>query len=199
MQVHGLSPARGLTPACSGLAALATDARRYAALSSSVGRVSTTCSLIALGTLGRSCERPGPPAGALRRRNRRPPHSVSIAVLVSSAAPMLFSRVVVGARSLRSTEPRLSCASHLLGTRGSYTGSRFLSAPAFARPRSAQAPGRFTLRFLSAVLFPFDLVISCHIPAAARAPRRRPRSARPTLCGCLHQCPARAQPFPVAA
>ena len=161
-------PFRCLTPACSGLASLAADARRYAAGISSVGRVRCNSNRIRLGTQGRPCERPGNPGEGAARRALAPkaPCSFARSGAQCHVSPQFCRRARRPIASL--TEPRLSRwpAHRAVQARAFASGSAQVSSP--ARPSSAHAPGRSTARFLSVLVEPSAIVASMNAPAAAR-------------------------------
>ncbi len=193
--VHGSR--RRLTPACSGLATLAADARRYAAGIEPWAASDAIPTLIRLGPQDRPCERPESPGEGAARGERALSAPCSITrsftqLLFTSAS---FRRALRPVASLH--QPRLS---RVVGHRS----HRLVpSLPVLASLRPSRGPAAPTPRAVQAPCFSLFLL---SLPrASSRAARWRwpgspagnPRSAPPTLDGCLQPASSRAQPPPV--
>ena len=187
---------RCLTPACSGLASLAADARRYAAQRAhSRSRLmhfqpdSPGPAGFALRTPGDSrrgrCEKRTGAVSAMFHHAAVHTASARVGITSSSPAPRRFAPPAARPSSRRSSvAPARSLAS----------GSRF--CPSLARPCSAHAPGLSSTVFLFVLVEPSAIVLSSSALRWPGSPAGNPRSAPPTLSGCLPPALSRAQPRP---
>ena len=112
--------------------------------------------------------------------------SARVGITSSSPAPRRFAPPAARPSSRRSSvAPARSLAS----------GSRF--CPSLARPCSAHAPGLSSTVFLFVLVEPSAIVLSSSALRWPGSPAGNPRSAPPTLSGCLPPALSRAQPRPV--
>ena len=115
-------------------------------------------------------------------------HTASLHVGITSSrpAPRRFASPAARPSTRRSSvAPARSLAS----------GSRF--CPSLARPCSAHAPGLSSTVFLFVPVEPSAIVLSSSALRWPGSPAGNPRSAPPTLSGCLPPALSRAQPRPV--
>ena len=160
-----------LTPACSGLATLAADARRYTALDSSERRVRAACQLADSRHAGSLLRTTGEPRRG--RCEKGTGATASFASRSSSALPLASSSFAPSV-----TRPVASLLPPRLLTFSILTAPSLLppltpfKALIQARPRSAQDPGPSNAVFLSVPVEPSMTVPSNHALGRTRSPRR---------------------------
>ena len=150
---------------------------------------------------------PGPAGSVLRttgepRRGRCRKNTGADSSVISRA----FGRAMSRLATLMSSSPAPHRFAHRAAPLSATTSSRVqarsfafgsihVSSP--ARPSSAHAPGRSSARFLSVLVEPSAIVLSSSALRWPGSPAGNPRSAPPTLSGCLPPALSRAQPRPV--